>query len=493
MAAERGVRSVVLIGTCLGCIVLPGHAGEWKITPMATVTETATDNVALSNRRKKADLVTDVNPGLHIEGYGGRSKLFFDYQMHNLFYARASDAKNTQHALNALGTLEALEDWLFIEASGVISQQSTSAFNGVTPTDVNTNINGTSETSTYRLSPYIRGTFGGFADYQLRYDLSTTRSKSDSNFDHDIRELAFKLKGDPILTRFLWQLDITSKYVEFGNGRSNEADRLRAVLTYQLDPQFRFSLIGGSEANDYMNPPKKETYSNKGASLEWAPTERTRVLLGREDRFFGRSNTFSVSHRTALTAWRYRDSRDAAILLAQEPATGGDAAALCQTLSAADCVTKLLANAQLQTGFLTTRVTLQHTREMSFVLLGARNTLTFAAAQIDSENLAQGIGTGVVAGDDFSQAQNIRQRGGSVIWTHRLTPMSSLTGGYTRMKNTGTGGATPLETDQKVLRLNFLTQLSPKSAAGIGLRHVVVDGTANYTENALTAVLKHEF
>lgn len=36
-------------------------------------------------------------------------------------------------------------------------------------------------------------------------------------------------------------------------GRDNKADRLRGVLTYRINPEFRVNLIGGIESNNYQS------------------------------------------------------------------------------------------------------------------------------------------------------------------------------------------------------------------------------------------------
>ena len=499
----------IFIGLVIGFSSLPVIAGDWKITPTLAVNETATDNVALSNNaQKKSDLVSDLNPGIRIEGSGGRAKLRFDYQLHNLMYAQDSSRNQLQNSLNALGTLEALDDWFFIEASGNISQQSISAFGGATSTGVNANNNGnTTETSTYRLSPYFRGTLGSFADYQLRYNLSTTRSKSSAAFDSDNKELLATLKGVTSLANLGWSLDASSQKNDFSNGRSNEADRFRGVLTYQLDPQFRVSVNAGREANNYLTV-NKEAHTTKGAGLEWAPTERTQIVLGRESRFFGNSNNFSFSHRTEGSAWKYSESKDASAQPNQQSSVGLGtnydlyfnlfSTAIPDPIARAAFVNALLLSngispaAQLQGGFLTSGVTLQQRRDLSFALLGARNTVTFAAFQSESQNLSQGAGTGLLLGSGFANLNNIKQRGASVNWSHKLTAMSSLVGSYALMNSKGSGTSS-LQTDQKMFNLNFTTQLGPKTNAGIGARRVVVDGSTNYTENAVTGTLSHQF
>lgn len=506
MAAERTSRvdaRGLLLGISMGCIAFPAVAGEWKIHPMLAVNETATDNVGLSSTQKKSDLVTDVNPGIRIEGSGGRSKLFFDYQLHNIFYAQNSASEKTQNALNALGTLEALENWLFIDVSGAISQQSTSPFSGATSGAVNTSTsNNTTETSTYRVSPYIRGTLGSFADYQVRYNLTTNSTKSTQAFDYDTNELLATLKGVTTLTNFGWSVDVSKQNTKFENGRSNDAERVRGVLSYQFDPQVRVHVIGGRESNDYLSATKEST-TIKGAGFEWSPTERTQILASREDRFFGKSNSFSFTHRTALTAWKISESKDASVLVSQRP-TGSlgnfyDLAySICsgtpedRAACALESLHGLSPTAQLQGGFLTTRVTLQHRREISFMLLGARNTVTFAGTQVESKNLSQTSGTGSFVGNDVFALQDVRQRGASVFWSHHLSPVSFLVAGFSRLNTIGTGTST-LETNQKTINVNLLTQLGPKTVAGVGVRRVDVSGTTNYSENALTGVLSHQF
>ena len=99
----------------------PIYSMPWTITPMLSVHETATDNVSLATTNKSSDWITDINPGLRISGSGGRTKAHVDYQLHNLFYAQHSEFNRSRNSLNALGTIEALDNWLFVDASAVIA------------------------------------------------------------------------------------------------------------------------------------------------------------------------------------------------------------------------------------------------------------------------------------------------------------------------------------------------------------------------------------
>lgn len=514
MATEHRPRwraAAMRIAYCV-CVAfaVPAVAGDWKITPSISVNETATDNVGLKNTNQESDLISDIAPGLRIEGTGDRVKMRFNYQMHNLFYANDSSRNQTQNSLDASGTLEALDDWFFIDATGRISQQTISAFGGATPSGVNTNSDNTTETSTYTLSPYFRGRLGGAADYVLRYTAKTTRSKQGSAFDSDTEELSANLRGVTGLSALGWAFDADRQSHDFSNGRSNEADMVRGTLIFQFDPQFRVSVFGGRESNDYLSlNSEKESRTTRGAGFEWAPTERTQIAAKREKRFFGDANDFSFSHRTAGTAWKYRESKDATVL-PNTQSSGGlgtyydlfyslfESAIPDPTARAAYVNALLLSSgisptAQLQGGFLSSGVTLQHRKELSFALVGVRNTVTFAANQSESENLSRAQGMGFYLGQNLADVQTIKQKGVSVNWSHKLTALSSLTGSFARTVSTGSGGSISPETTQRLFNVNFTTKLGPNTTAGLGARRIVVDGTSNYTENSLTGTLSHQF
>lgn len=499
--ARQVVRLLLVIGVASAMVSV--HAGEWSITPTLSVTETATDNVALTSRNKQSELISDVSPGIRIQGSGGRSKLLLDYQMHNLFYAQDSSRNEIQNSLSALGTLEAVDNWLFIEASGNISQQSLSAFGSSSASssvNVNTNLN-TSETSTYRVSPYIVGSFGSFADYQLRYNQSITRWKSSLSNDENVSELVGSLKGNTRFPSLGWSIDASTQKVNFDRGRDSEDDRVRGLLTYQIDPQFRVYLIGGVESNNYQSL-DMESNSTRGAGFDWSPTERTLLSVSRENRFFGPANTISFSHRTPNTAWKYSDTEDVVTQTDQQSTVSlGTYFDLLQSMfpgitqeAAKVLLGGISPNAQIPGSFLTNGSTIEHRRELSFALLGSRNTVTFAAGETQSERASQGALISFLGASDFVEAQKIRQRFASINWSHKLTPMSSLIASVSRSNSKGSGtGTSNLETTEQAYNVNLTTQLGPKTNAGFSFRHAVGDGTADYTENTLTGTLSHQF
>ena len=507
MAVRALDLAPALLVAALSTIATPVGAGEWTITPSISVNETATDNVDLVQRNRTSSLITDIVPGINILGTGDRGNLRFDYQMHNLYYSDDSSRNNHQNYLNAAGTLEALENWLFIDANASISQQNLSAFRGSTSYYVDTNnSNNTTETSTYRLSPYFKGVFGVSTEYELRYNLAKTSYSELNAYDTATQELLAKLKGLTRFSKLGWAIDASKQKTDLDRGRDTEADLFRGIVTYQYDPQFRFSLIGGRESNDYVTL-DKESHTIKGLGFEWSPTERTLFSASREDRFFGNSDNISFTHRTAGTAWKFRQTKD--VVTSTDQATGSVGtyfslfdsmfiSAIPDPVARAAFVNSLLQSngisptAQLQGGFASTGVTLEKRRELSFALNGVRNTVTFALTQTDSEDMSKSAGLGWYSGVDFAYLDQIRQTGASVNWSHKLTGLSSLTGSLSRLKSEGRGGST-IDTDEDMFTVNFLTKVGPSTNIGVGFRRTDFDGTTNYTENAVTGTFSHRF
>ncbi|HOG03700.1 MAG TPA: TIGR03016 family PEP-CTERM system-associated outer membrane protein, partial [Accumulibacter sp.] len=175
---RRYPAPVSWLGFALICGAIPAaHAENWRITPTLAVNETLTNNLYLTSSNRTSDLVTGITPGISIEGKGARASLRLSYAFTEQLYARESSSNGHQNALTAIGTLEAIDDWLFIDATGSISQQYLSAFGAISPSTANVNRNQT-ETSSYSISPYIKGRFLTSTEYFLRYKGTTTSSQS---------------------------------------------------------------------------------------------------------------------------------------------------------------------------------------------------------------------------------------------------------------------------------------------------------------------------
>ena len=494
-----------LLAVLLGATLIPAQAANWKITPSIAVQETLTDNVFLSSSSNKTgDLVTGITPGITIDGQGSRAKLRLGYSYTENLYLRETSQRNGQNSLNAIGTLEAFEDHLFIDASGTISQQYLSAFGAVSPSTANVDRNRT-ETSSYSLSPYLKGRLLGWADYLLRYRATTTSSKSSLASNLDSREWSGRLGGTTRWSHITWALDASQLTNDYSVGRDSEASNYSIYLSYRFDPQFQVSLIGGRESNDYVSLDQQTTYT-RGVGFDWTPSLRTQLKATVRNRFFGTGYDVNFRHRRPRSLVTFRASKDVSL----QPRGVGNTSqgtnydAFYSIIAASDPtltpdaineqVTQLLldrgipADGAVVNGYLTDRPQVQELQQLTAALMGARNTVTFIATRSEQQGLS--LLNGLT--NNYALPGRILQRGYGIVWAHRLTGLSSLSLSLNQQRSS-TYIATSPETTTSGAYLLFSTRLSPKTNINVGARRVISSGVTSYTESALTGAIFHRF
>ena len=137
----------------------PSTARAWTIVPRIGVTETLTDNINLTATDKQTGLISELSPGVRIDARTARLRMFLDYQLNGIFYSTGDNGNQTQSALSAFGTVEAIDNWLFVDFSGQISQELINPFGQQSASNVYDTRN-TTQAQTYSVSPYIRGQIG---------------------------------------------------------------------------------------------------------------------------------------------------------------------------------------------------------------------------------------------------------------------------------------------------------------------------------------------
>lgn len=474
----------------------------WTFMPRISVMETLTDNVDLS-AGKHSDQITEVKPGILIRGESARLKGFFDYQLHELVYAKDAQRNQTQQALNSSGTFEAVEKWLFIDASGLITQQTVSAFGPQAVSNSSVTANRT-ETSVFQVSPYVRGRMDGYADYEVRYRRLTSRTKADLAADVDNDAWSATLKGAVAQTNLSWSIASSWQKGQYQQMRDTDAQRVNASLSYQPDAQLKLTLLGGSESNNYLSI-DNERKTTSGFGFEWAPSERTNLAATRESRFFGQGHSLSFTHRMPLLAMSYSDSRDVAVLPNQLAtvslgtyydllnsllaSTVTDPNARAQAVSQILQSWNLSPNAPAIAGFLTTQVMVQRVQTLSVVARGARNAVTFSLSQSDSQGL--GIATGVV--NDFNVSPTIKQRGFTANWAYHLTSLMTANL-IMSQQNSVAPSSNALDSRQKTMSLGVTTKLGSKTAGSLLFRRALFDNsTLPYAESALVGTVTFQF
>ena len=475
----------------------------WRIVPSISTDLTYTDNVRLVNSNKQSDLVTRLAPGILVEGRGGHVTGSFDFRWQQYAYLNDSQRNNQQKSLKANGKVELIDQWLYVDGAGSISQQPVSAFGTQVANNDLLNSNRT-EASSYQWSPYIQGRLWNAADYTLRFTGSRTKSDQGElsvGSGNTSRAWSGRLAGDTSLASLGWSVDFQRQQQNRSTARDTESKRVTGSLQYMVDPQVRLRGTLGRESDDYGST-QSQSRTVRGLGVEWAPTERTNISLNKEKRSFGDSYNASFKHRTALTAWMFSQSRNINTPSDQNFTTLSSAFDLLNlqlTSSIPDPITRaqqvnlllqqagIPPDAQAFGSIVTSRIYIARRREASFILTGSTNIVTLSADRSDNQSL----GTGGSIADDFTLSPNIQQSGFTTSWAHKLSPDTAVTLNGRRSRNTGS--ASNLDTRVNSLSLLLTTKLGPKTSATVGLRRTHSDSesaTANsYDEQALTGSL----
>lgn len=478
----------------------------WIISPRIAVKETFTTNATPGQGSAKSDQITEITPGIHVAADTARLKLNLDYGLSQILYAQGSRGDKTQNALNAFGTFQAVEQFLFLDFGGTIAQQDVSAFRTQTSSNVLGNANRV-ETSNFHASPYIKGRLGGYVNYELRYNFSTTTNKGGAIPGSDISTWSGNLGGDTGLANLSWSADADDTSIEYASGRKSNSNHLRGLLAYKVDPQFKVSVSAGTESNDYVSVNETRT-STSGIGFDWTPTERTQVSVFKERRFFGDGHTINIVHRMPLSSIQYSDSKTVAVLpntfatvglgtfydlLLSQVAAQNPTQTAAQQAAEATLILNLLGiplNAQITGGFLSQQASVARNQNLSYVITGARNTLAFALTQTQNDRLGAAL-TGDAS--DFSVTSSIRQKGFSINWSHTLSALSSFNVIAARQMSSSGNSVLP-STSSHSITAQLTTKLGVHTNGGISIRRSEFNGTANpYTENAVIASANMQF
>ncbi len=473
------------------------------LEPRVSAGVTLSSNGNLSATNPRSEQLIEVSPGVRLVMNGPRVKGFLDYALRGLYYAQGTSGDNLRHALNASGTLNAWDNRAFIDVAGVIDDQAVSAFGPSASAFGDTN---RSQTASLRVSPYLKGSLAGAADYELRYNLETRNTRTDTRSDVTVQALSLALGSHPQGQTLGWSFNASSQDVSYSLGRDTRADSLRAGLVVAITPQLRSTVYAGVESNDILTP-ASQSYNTTGVDLEWRPSARTRVFVGLEDRYFGSAHNIALEHRTARTVWRLTDTRgvnDSPLQAAQASlgsiytlldnlyaSTVPDPVERAKRINAELLSLGLPADAQIFQSFLSSSATVERSQALSLALVGQRTVVTFAL----SRNRSQRLQTLLSLGDDFDTNSRIDQQGWGINLAHRLTPLSSLSAALDRQISEGSGTGLTQTNRSTSFTLGFTTRLAPRTSGSLQLRRTQYDNSAvnAFGETAISGLLTHRF
>lgn len=310
------------MAACAGIVAalaaLPGAHGwaELRLTPSLTVSETFSDNVDEDpDGAEDAALITTIAPGLTARWNTGRIEALYTGSTRFRHQTAGEDQGfEVLPNLEGTGTAEISEDLLFFDTSAAVTQQLINTSRSETSANEAT-------TQSYRLSPYLIGHFGSFADGELRYAFDQIfvdededrerapilRDDDDDVSDATTHTVSARLVSGRDFNRLAWAVNgLASESIR--DDSVGDVSRWNVGLDVEYAVLRQLSLLGGIgyEHFDDEDPANEIDGITWDAGFRWRPGPRTdlRLTYGRSDgeqRFDG-SAEYRISERSAIRA-----------------------------------------------------------------------------------------------------------------------------------------------------------------------------------------------
>lgn len=303
------------------CLVVVGTieaaAGEWRITPRASIEEEFTDNVnsASTNEDADSDFITTATAGLDLTGRGGRSNVSFNYDLSQELHRSDDNLDGFRHELLTIGDAEIWEEYVFVDARAAISQEILSSGGAVTASGDRNQGSNQTQVANYSASATFRHGNDGWADSVATYRISETRflqtdagatgSSPEASRTHEIISSLVSGRRFSVLS---WSGNATTRYQYNGGDFESRTDTISGEAEYRWSRWL--SLIGSAGHEDIKSKGIEDDDSvsgffwQGGVRLQPGPRSQLRLEYGHrfDDRNFDADFSYEFSPRTRLVA-----------------------------------------------------------------------------------------------------------------------------------------------------------------------------------------------
>lgn len=445
------------------------------------------------------EFVAELRPGLQISSRSGRVVGSLNYALGLFYRSQDSGGQSVQHQLSSSFSAQLVERWMYLDGSASVSQQTVSAFGQQSAVGSTQDNRNRIEVANVSLSPYVRGVFGSAINYEARFVANATNGRRSIAADSSGTSASLSLSSVVSGTALGWGLTALTQTSDFRAGRETQSESYSASLSYMPDPELTLGARGGQESTNVADT-AKTTYNNWGGSVTWRPTDRTRVQLDMDERYFGRAYRFTLDHRLANSSLQYSSSRDASngsassgagqrltvyqVFFAQFASLQPDP--VLRDLLVLDFLRaqNLDPNAVVSGGFLNTAVTVQQRHQV---------TLSYAGLRMAGSAQAFASSARVIDAAAVSPTnQNTRQWGYLANASYRLSPDATLALTGSRLLTQGDDNRAG--TNLKSLTLSLSSQLARRTSAALSVRYSVFNSATDpYREAGISASLSQRF
>lgn len=310
---ESRTRSLVAAVALAGAAVADrSFAADLRVSPHVSAYETITDNArsATASADRTADWITTVSAGVTAHGNGPRLKLGAAYDLSQDLYADNNDLNGYRHRFLGAAETELVEDMLFLDGRGALSQENVGTPGRVTATDRTVAYDQT-RVLNYSVAPRFVTRLGEWTTNTLRYRYSgVSFSRPDvgaaalaTPADSHIHDVGATVRSGSRFVRVPWQLAATRQVTTAQGVRRQRRSTVEARGEYRFNRQFGLLGKGG---NDDIDDPLLDRAGVSGRAglfwgtgLHWTPSPRTDVSVLGGHRFGGSAWEGELSYLVA--------------------------------------------------------------------------------------------------------------------------------------------------------------------------------------------------
>lgn len=449
--APTDIRSPLrhLLGAAVGGVVL-------NLTPQAAQAQRLrfdfsfeTQVVATNNAGREAkplargDVYLDARPMLRARSQGGRLRLDMTVGLVSRTYARGTQENRVAPDINVQLAANVVQGWFDIEATARASSGTVDPFAGG-GTGGGGDLPG-QPVRQYRttLAPVLRRELTPEWELQARSGHAWQRNDGETATAIEretthYEDTTVQVQRRPLPVGF--HAELRRQRQHHPSALRDETvlaiDSMRAGASYRITPQFTAGLSIGREHSQYLLTDETDTLV--GVSADWTPTDRSSVRGTVEKRFFGHAYEVTASHRSPYLVLSGAFSRQPGLSPASRGTfgSGSNVASLLDSLlttripnplERATAVNRLMTERGLPstlgqaTDFVDQTPQLVRNATVSAVLLGVRHSVALSLFSRSARELhREGELALGVSRNDFSE------RGGTLLFTRRLTPTASM-------------------------------------------------------------------
>lgn len=489
--------------------VAKAPAFELGLSSLLTWTSNSSfGDTGLSTGPASSDTFVELRPRVLFRAEGARLRLTGSASLSGIAYARNTQPGAVEPTAELNARMVAIERLFYLEAGYRASQTSEDPFGA------RVDGSGTANrltTSQWRFSPVMEGEAGGDIRYALRNDNTWTRefgsdAASTSGAGGYFGRVTASVERSP--RPFGWRLETERSLTRYDDPAEPKLviSTARARLNYALAEDWTFGVRAGYERNN-EDPADHDWRSIAGVETRWQPSPRTTLSAFREKRFFGSGWELAFTHRQPRLAWNLGLTRGVDTTpqeLFELPASNNVAGLIDAMFTTRfpdpaerarvvrDYMTSqgIPGATQGPISLYSQRFSIVTSRRASVTFNGVRGTLTVSGYSTRTEDAFD-------AGPFVSgriESNNL-QKGASLLYSHRLTPLTSLSSALDWSRIRSLDLVVPEETTEQGLRLQLNLQLDTTTNAFVGGRYRKIESTVarDGREGSAFVGLDHRF